>query len=118
MRGLRTVLVEQRDLAWGTSSRSSRLVHGGIRYLEHGDFKLVFEALRERAVLERIAPHLVRPLPFIFPLHDGDRLPLLAACRGHVALRPARAVPQCEPTPDAGQARPAPARAGTPHRTG
>ncbi|HEX5819524.1 MAG TPA: glycerol-3-phosphate dehydrogenase [Gemmatimonadales bacterium] len=82
LRGLRTVLLEQRDLAWGTSSRSSRLVHGGLRYLEHGDFKLVFEALRERAVLQRIAPHLVRPLPFVFPLHQGDRLPLWKLAAG------------------------------------
>jgi glycerol-3-phosphate dehydrogenase len=82
LRGLRTVLLEQRDLAWGTSGRSSRLVHGGLRYLEHGDFKLVFEALRERAVLERIAPHLVRPLPFVFPLHQGDRLPLWKLAAG------------------------------------
>lgn len=74
MRGMRTVLVEQNDLAFGTSSRSSRLVHGGIRYLEHGELHLVFESLRERAVLRRIAPHLVWPLPFIFPVHDGDRL--------------------------------------------
>jgi glycerol-3-phosphate dehydrogenase len=74
MRGMRTVLVEQNDLAFGTSSRSSRLVHGGLRYLEHGELRLVFESLRERAVLRRIAPHLVWPLPFIFPVHDGDRL--------------------------------------------
>ena len=76
MRGLRTVLVEQHDLGYGTSSRSSRLIHGGIRYLEEGDIGLVFEALRERRVLLRIAPHLVRPLPFVFPVHDGDRVPL------------------------------------------
>jgi glycerol-3-phosphate dehydrogenase len=69
------VLVEQHDLAWGTSGRSSRLIHGGIRYLEHYDFALVFESLRERAILRRIAPHLVRPQPFIFPVHEGDRLP-------------------------------------------
>ena len=75
MRGIRTVLVEQRDLGWGTSSRSSRLIHGGLRYLEHYDFALVFEALRERAILRRIAPHLVRPLPFVFPVHQGDRIP-------------------------------------------
>lgn len=75
MRGLRTVLVEQHDLAWGTSSRSSRLVHGGLRYLEQYNIALVFEALRERAILRRIAPHLVRPLPFVFPVHEGDRLP-------------------------------------------
>lgn len=76
MRGLRTVLVEQHDLASGTSSRSSRLVHGGLRYLETGDIKLVFEALRERHTLLNIAPHLVRPLPFTFPVHTGDRVPL------------------------------------------
>ena len=59
----------------GTSSRSSRLIHGGLRYLEHGQMRLVFEALRERSVLRRIAPHLVRPLPFVFPVHNGDRRP-------------------------------------------
>ncbi|MBK8003607.1 MAG: FAD-dependent oxidoreductase [Gemmatimonadetes bacterium] len=63
MRGLRVVLVEQRDLASGTSSRSSRLVHGGLRYLEEGGLRLVFEALKERQVLLSIAPHLVRPCP-------------------------------------------------------
>ncbi len=76
MRGLRTVLVEQHDLASGTSSRSSRLIHGGLRYLEQGDIRLVFEALRERHTLLHIAPHLVRPLPFTFPVHTGDRVPL------------------------------------------
>ncbi|MBA3556156.1 MAG: FAD-dependent oxidoreductase, partial [Gemmatimonadales bacterium] len=81
MRGLRTVLVEQNDLGSGTSSRSSRLVHGGLRYLETGELRLVLEANRERRVLLRIAPHLVWPLPFIFPVHRGDRvtLPRLAA---------------------------------------
>jgi len=81
MRGLRTVLVEQHDLGSGTSSRSSRLVHGGLRYLETGDLRLVLEANRERRVLLRIAPHLVWPLAFVFPLHRGDRvsLPRLAA---------------------------------------
>lgn len=74
MRGMRTVLVEQNDLAFGTSSRSSRLIHGGLRYLEHGEMHLVFESLRERAVLRRIAPHLVWPLPFVFPVHEGDRI--------------------------------------------
>ncbi len=76
MRGHRTVLVEQHDLGSGTSSRSSRLVHGGLRYLEEGDLRLVFEALRERHTLLHIAPHLVRPLPFVFPVHRGDRVPL------------------------------------------
>jgi glycerol-3-phosphate dehydrogenase len=74
MRGLKTVLVERHDLGWGTSSRSSRLVHGGLRYLETGDLRLVLEANRERRVLLRIAPHLVWPLPFIFPVHRGDRV--------------------------------------------
>ncbi len=76
MRGLRTILVDQQDLGFGTSSRSSRLIHGGLRYLEEGDLKLVFEALRERRALLHIAPHLVRPLPFVFPVHRGDRVPL------------------------------------------
>src|SRR5688572_4670362 len=76
MRGLRTVLVEQGDLGAGTSSRSSRLIHGGLRYLEQGRLRLVLEANRERRVLLRLAPHLVRPLPFVFPLHQGDRVPL------------------------------------------
>ncbi|MGH7533346.1 MAG: glycerol-3-phosphate dehydrogenase/oxidase [Gemmatimonadales bacterium] len=74
MRGYRVALVEQGDFGAGTSSHSSRLAHGGLRYLEHGDIKLVFEALRERSILLRIAPHLVRPLPFIFPVHTGDRI--------------------------------------------
>ena len=76
MRGLRVVLVERGDLGSGTSSHSSRLVHGGLRYLEHGELRLVFEALHERAVLRRIAPHLVHPLAFVFPVHRGDRVPL------------------------------------------
>lgn len=76
MRGLRTILVDQHDLGFGTSSRSSRLIHGGLRYLEEGDLKLVFEALRERKILLTTAPHLVRPLPFVFPVHQGDRVPL------------------------------------------
>ncbi len=75
MRGFRTLLVEQRDLAEGTSSRSSRLIHGGLRYLEQGNIGLVREALRERAILLHIAPHLVRSIPFVFPLHEGDRVP-------------------------------------------
>jgi glycerol-3-phosphate dehydrogenase len=74
MRGLRTILVEQNDLASGTSSRSSRLIHGGLRYLEQGEFGLVMEANRERRTLRRIAPHLVWPLPFVFPVHRGDRI--------------------------------------------
>src|ERR1700723_1987519 len=69
-RGLRVGLVESRDLASGTSSRSSKLIHGGLRYLEQGDFRLVREALRERDLLvSRLAPHLVHPVPFLYPLY-------------------------------------------------
>ncbi|OLE60402.1 MAG: hypothetical protein AUG10_06050 [Gemmatimonadetes bacterium 13_1_20CM_2_70_10] len=75
LRGLRVALVDKSDVAGGTSSRSSRLIHGGIRYLEHGDLRLVFEASRERRTLLRIAPHLVRPLPFLFPAYRGARVP-------------------------------------------
>ena len=68
-RGLRVALIEARDLASGTSSRSSKLIHGGLRYLEHLEFGLVSEALHERAgMLDRLAPHLVRPLPFLLLL--------------------------------------------------
>jgi glycerol-3-phosphate dehydrogenase len=74
MRGLRTALVEQDDFASGTSSRSSRLVHGGVRYLEHGQLRLVFESSAERRVLRRIAPHLVRPLAFVWPVYRGARV--------------------------------------------
>jgi glycerol-3-phosphate dehydrogenase len=74
MRGLRTILVEQNDIGSGTSSRSSRLIHGGLRYLEQGEFGMVLEANRERRTLQRIAPHLVWPLPFVFPVHRGDRI--------------------------------------------
>jgi len=73
MRGLSVCLVEQRDLAFGTSSRSSKLVHGGLRYLEMGEFSLVFEAVSERRVLMEIAPHLVLPLGFLFPVYKGSR---------------------------------------------
>jgi len=68
-RGLSVGLVEARDWASGTSSRSSKLIHGGLRYLEMGDFALVREALRERGlILQTLAPHLVRPVPFLYPL--------------------------------------------------
>jgi glycerol-3-phosphate dehydrogenase len=73
MRGLKVALVEQTDLAFGTSSRSSKLVHGGLRYLEQGEFSLVFEAVSERRVLMEIAPHLVQPLGFLFPVYKGSR---------------------------------------------
>src|SRR5438034_764106 len=75
LRGFRTALVDKGDFGGGTSSHSSRLIHGGIRYLEQLDFGLVFEASHERHVLLRIAPHLVRPLPFLFPVYRGARVP-------------------------------------------
>lgn len=72
MRGLSVTLLEQRTVGWGTSSRSSRMIHGGIRYLELGDFGLVREALEERATLLRIAPALVHPAPFLFVMDRGE----------------------------------------------
>ncbi|MGK2949734.1 MAG: glycerol-3-phosphate dehydrogenase/oxidase [Acidimicrobiales bacterium] len=73
-RGLRTALVERDDFASGTSSKSSKLVHGGLRYLQNGDVRLVYEALRERQRLRRNAPHLVRVLPFLIPIFSKDGL--------------------------------------------
>ncbi|MCW2796091.1 glycerol-3-phosphate dehydrogenase/oxidase [Nocardioides sp.] len=80
-RGLSTGLLEQRDLASGTSSRSSKLIHGGLRYLEMLDFGLVREALQERGLLlTRLAPHLVKPVPFLYPLtHLGWERPYVGA---------------------------------------
>ena len=79
-RGLSVGLVEQRDLASGTSSRSSKLVHGGLRYLEMLDFALVREALAERSLLlTRLAPHLVRPVAFLYPLHHAWERPYVGA---------------------------------------
>ncbi len=75
LRGLSAALVEAGDFGSGTSSRSSRLIHGGLRYLEHRQFGLVSESLRERTILSRLAPNLVRPIDFILPFYQGDRLP-------------------------------------------
>ena len=72
-RGLRVLLVEQNDLASGTSSASTKLIHGGLRYLEHGWFRLVREALTEREVMLRMAPHLIRPMRFVLPAEPGMR---------------------------------------------
>ena len=72
-RGASVVLFEQEDLASGTSSRSTKLIHGGLRYLEFFEFRLVQEALKERDVLWRLAPHIVRPLRFVLPHHAGLR---------------------------------------------
>ncbi|MCC6127254.1 MAG: glycerol-3-phosphate dehydrogenase/oxidase [Pirellulales bacterium] len=76
LRGLRVGLVEQYDFASGTSSRSSRLLHGGLRYLAQGRIGLVREASLEKTILHRIAPHLAEPLPFVFPSYRGTPWPL------------------------------------------
>jgi glycerol-3-phosphate dehydrogenase len=76
-RGLKVLLVEQGDLASGTSSASSKLIHGGLRYLEHGALRLVRAALGEREVLLRMAPHLIRPLRFVLPLEGASRSPFV-----------------------------------------
>ena len=75
LRGLRVALIDKGDFAAGTSSLSSKLVHGGLRYLEHGDFHLVYEALHERGRLLHNAPHLVHPLRFVLPFYEGARVP-------------------------------------------
>src|SRR3712207_679618 len=73
-RGLKVLLVEQEDLASGTSSASSKLIHGGLRYLEQYEFRLVRESLVEREVLLGLAPHIIRPLTFVLP-HDASLRP-------------------------------------------
>ena len=73
LRGLKVALFEKGDYASGTSSKSSKLIHGGLRYLEHGEIGLVFESVSERRVQTRVAPHLVRPLPFIIPIYRGAK---------------------------------------------
>jgi glycerol-3-phosphate dehydrogenase len=78
LRGYRVALLEQRDLGFGTSSRSSRLIHGGLRYLEMGEVGLVFESVSERFTLTQVARHLVRPLAFVVPVYKGDAFPLFA----------------------------------------
>ena len=85
MRGLEVALAERDDFASGTSGRSSRLVHGGIRYLEHGQLHLVYESIRERQTLLRIAPHLVRPLAFTWPIYRGARVGMLKLSAGLLA---------------------------------
>jgi glycerol-3-phosphate dehydrogenase len=96
-RGLRVGLVEQADIASGTSSRSSKLVHGGLRYLQHGQFGLVREALRERdLLLTTLAPHLVEPLPFILPLRrrGWERMYVGAGLALYDSLGGSRALPR------------------------
>src|SRR5437763_8784323 len=73
-RGLHTALVEREDFASGTSSKSSKMIHGGLRYLNQRDYRLVYEALHERQRLLHNAPHLVKPLPFLIPLYGGKTI--------------------------------------------
>lgn len=80
LRGLKVLLLDKGDVGSGTSSWSTRLIHGGLRYLEYGEFGLVRESLRERETLLRIAPHLVRPLPLLIPIYRGAR-------RGRLLMR-------------------------------
>src|SRR2546428_5191076 len=82
MRGLRVALVERGALASGTSGRSSKLIHGGLGYLEQGDVRIVLDSVRERERLQRLAPHLVRPQEFIFPLYRGGPLGPLKLASG------------------------------------
>ncbi|HEX2692200.1 MAG TPA: glycerol-3-phosphate dehydrogenase [Kofleriaceae bacterium] len=113
LRGLKVALFEKGDYASGTSSKSSKLVHGGLRYLEHGEIGLVFESVSERRVQTRVAPHLVRPLPFLIPIYKGakpglevmnvglwiyDSLALFRAPRLHKTFRGARTALEVEPT--------------------
>src|SRR5215211_5405799 len=80
MRGLKVLLVDKSDIGSGTSSASTRLIHGGLRYLEHFEFGLVRESLRERETLLKIAPHLVRPLPITIPIYKHSK-------RGRATIR-------------------------------
>src|SRR5207237_3222686 len=96
-RGYRTLLLEQKDFAQGTSSRSTKLVHGGVRYLQQGNLKLVREALRERGLLTHNAPHLVNPLAFIVPNYVwwegpfyGAGLKIYDTLAGKLGLGPSR----------------------------
>jgi glycerol-3-phosphate dehydrogenase len=85
MRGLKVLLLDKGDIGGGTSSWSTRLIHGGLRYLEHGEFRLVRESLRERACLLNVAPHLVRPLPMLIPVYQKARRGLWTIRAGMVA---------------------------------
>ncbi len=115
MRGLRCVLVEKSDFAAGTSSKSGKLIHGGLRYLKYGHLRLVFEACRERWLLStRVAPHIVRPIRFVVPFYRSSRTPRwllalgvalydvlsLGRSWGHLQLHSARTLAQLEPALD------------------
>jgi glycerol-3-phosphate dehydrogenase len=75
-RGMKVALLEKGDFASGTSSKSTKLIHGGIRYLENLEVDLVYESLKERHIQLTVAPHLVKPLPFVIPVYEGDKRPL------------------------------------------
>ena len=112
LRGATVALFDKHDFGSGTSSKSSKLVHGGLRYLEHGEIALVFESVSERRIQTRVAPHLVRPLPFLIPIYRGvrpglevmnvglwiyDSLALFRAPKLHRTFRGARAALALEP---------------------
>src|SRR5688572_10257237 len=85
MRGLKVLLLDKGDVGSGTSSWSTRLIHGGLRYLEHGELGLVRESLRERETLFHIAPHLLRPLPIVIPIYAGKKRGPLTVRAGMIA---------------------------------
>jgi glycerol-3-phosphate dehydrogenase len=112
LRGMSVTLFEMTDFGAGTSSKSSKLIHGGLRYLEHGEIGLVFESVSERRVQTKLAPHLVRPLPFLVPIYKGNRpgleimniglwiydsLALFRAPRMHKTFRGRKAATAIEP---------------------
>jgi glycerol-3-phosphate dehydrogenase len=113
LRGMSVAVFEKTDWGAGTSSKSSKLIHGGLRYLEHGEIGLVFESVSERRVQSRVAPHLVRPLPFLVPIYKDtrpglevmniglwiyDSLALFRAPRMHKTFRGRKAAADLEPT--------------------
>jgi glycerol-3-phosphate dehydrogenase len=112
LRGLKVAMFEKSDYASGTSSKSSKMIHGGLRYLEHGEIGLVFESVSERRIQQNVAPHLVRPLPFLIPIYKGvrpgfeimnfglwiyDSLALFRAPKMHKAFRGTAAALALEP---------------------
>ena len=103
LRGLDVALCERGDFAGETSGQSSKLIHGGLRYLEHGHFHLVFEALAERRRLMETAPHLCRPVEFLFPAYRGEDPSLLKLAVGVGALRRPGPVAPAGPQPPAGR---------------
>ena len=113
LRGLTVTLFEKNDYAAGTSSKSSKMIHGGLRYLEHGEIGLVFESVSERRIQTKLAPHLVRPMPFLVPIYKNSRpglelmniglwiydsLALFRAPKMHRTFRGRRAATALEPT--------------------